>query len=82
MIKLLDFINGSNRPGPDGSHASVSLNGRDLTLDDVVHVSRFGARVELTDTQRILNRVATDIGASGRLPTAINEMLTNGRALR
>ncbi len=55
---MLDFINGSHCIGPDGSSARVFLNGSDLTLDDVVHVSRFGARVELTDAERILNRVA------------------------
>ena len=55
---MFDFINSSNRIGPGGSNDSVVLNGSDLTLDDVVHVSRFGARVKLTDAHSILNRVA------------------------
>ena len=54
---MFDFINGANRISPGGSNASVLLNGNTLTLDNVVHVSRFGARVELTDVERILNRV-------------------------
>ena len=91
-MQLLDFINGSNRRARGVSNAVVVLNGSDLSLDDVVHVSRFGARVELTDAQIILNRVdaahdyivrATQEGraiygvTTGRIPAAIDEMLTN-----
>lgn len=55
---MFDFINESRRICPGGSNDSVILSGSDLSLDDVVQVSRFGARVELTDAQSILNRVA------------------------
>ena len=39
---------------PDGT---VTLSGRDLTIDEVVQVARFGAAVKLTDDHEILARV-------------------------
>jgi phenylalanine ammonia-lyase len=39
------------------SEASVILKGRGLTISDVVRVARFGAKVKLTDDDKILQRV-------------------------
>ena len=39
------------------SDVTIILRGRDLTIEDVVQVARFGAQVKLTDNQRILQRV-------------------------
>jgi len=36
---------------------SIVLNGKDLTIDRVINVSRFGARVELTTEDRILMKI-------------------------
>jgi len=42
---------------PEETTASVTLSGKDLTICDVVRVARFGAKVQLTDEKKILQRV-------------------------
>ena len=37
--------------------ALIILRSRDLTINDVVQVARFGAQVKLTDEKEILQRV-------------------------
>ena len=55
---MFEFISGSNTFDSNTTATPVVINGSDLTLDDVLRVSRFGTRVQVTDAESIIRRVA------------------------